>query len=84
MLTRGFMYAGAPRVVASLWSVNDKATALLMSSFYRNMLGGKLSPAAALRQAQNEIRGQKLWRSPVNWAGFVLQGEWRNFAPNDK
>ncbi|MBA4122873.1 MAG: tetratricopeptide repeat protein [Acidobacteria bacterium] len=83
-LTRGFMYAGAPRVVASLWSVDDRATALLMSVFYRKMLREKLSPAAALRAAQNEIRGQKLWRSPEYWAGFVLQGEWRNVAPNKK
>ncbi len=83
-LTRGFMYAGAPRVVASLWSVDDRATALLMSSFYRKMLRENLPPAAALRAAQNEIRGQKQWRSPVYWAGFVLQGEWRNFAPDKK
>ncbi len=83
-LTRGFMYAGAPRVVASLWSVDDRATALLMSVFYRKMLREKLSPAAALRAAQNEIRRQKQWRSPVYWAGFVLQGEWRNFAPDKK
>jgi CHAT domain-containing protein len=81
-LTRGFMYAGAPRVVASLWLVDDEATALLMSSFYRNMLRGKLSPAAALRAAQNELRQQKDWQSPKYWAGFVLQGEWRNFAPS--
>jgi len=83
-LTRGFMYAGAPRVVASLWSVDDRATALLMSVFYRKMLREKLSPAAALRAAQNEIRQQKQWRLPVYWAGFVLQGEWRNIEPSKK
>jgi len=85
-LTRGFMYAGAPRVVASLWSVDDWATAELMSIFYRKMLRETLSPAAALRAAQNEMRGHKIekFRLPVHWAGFVLQGEWRNFAPNKK
>ncbi|MBA4124994.1 MAG: CHAT domain-containing protein [Acidobacteria bacterium] len=83
-LTRGFMYAGAPRVVASLWSVDDRATAELMSIFYRKMLRERLSPAAALRAAQNEIRQQKEWRSPVYWAGFVLQGEWQKIAPTGK
>ncbi len=83
-LTRGFMYAGAPRVVASLWSVDDRATSVLMSIFYRKMLREGLAPAAALREAQNEVRGQKEWRLPVFWAGFVLQGEWRNIAPNKK
>jgi len=83
-LTRGFMYAGAPRVVASLWSVDDTATAELMTIFYQKMLREGLSPAAALRAAQNEIRRQERWRSPVYWAGFVLQGEWRKVAPTGK
>lgn len=83
-LTRGFMYAGAPRVVASFWSVDDRATSVLMSIFYRKMLREGLAPAAALRAAQNEVRGQREWRLPVFWAGFVLQGEWWNFAPNKK
>jgi CHAT domain-containing protein len=51
-LTRGFMYAGAERVMVSLWNVNDEATAILMSEFYRQMLQSDLTPAAALRQAQ--------------------------------
>ncbi len=83
-LTRGFMYAGAPRVVASLWSVDDFATKELMQIFYQKMLRENLSPAAALRAAQNEIRSRQQWRSPVYWAGFVLQGEWRKSAPNRK
>src|SRR5207253_1638696 len=58
-LTRGFMYAGAPRVVATLWKVDDKATSELMTSFYRAMLGPKhLPPAAALRAAQMEMLKQ--------------------------
>jgi len=76
-LTRGFMYAGAPRVAATLWRVDDAATAELMGHFYRFMLKEKLSPAAALRAAQLEIMKQKRWQSPYYWAGFVLQGEWR-------
>lgn len=76
-LTRGFMYAGAPRVVATLWSVDDFATKELMRIFYQKMLRENLSSAAALRAAQNEIRGQEKWKSPMFWAGFILQGEWQ-------
>ncbi len=76
-LTRGFMYAGAPRVVASLWKVDDAATAELMSIFYRKMLTDNLRPAAALRAAQTEMMKQPRWRSPYYWAPFVLQGEWK-------
>jgi CHAT domain-containing protein len=76
-LTRGFMYGGAPRVVASLWNVNDSATAQLMKRFYAGLLGQKLSPAAALRAAQVEMWRRQPARSPYFWAPFVLQGEWR-------
>lgn len=76
-LTRGFMYAGAARVVASLWKVDDAATAELMKRFYHGMLGKGLRPAAALRQAQVEMSRQKRWRSPYFWAAFVLQGEYK-------
>ncbi len=76
-LTRGFMYAGAPRVVVSLWSVNDKATADLMARFYRKMLKENLRPAAALRAAQIEMLKESQWREPYYWAAFALQGEWR-------
>jgi CHAT domain-containing protein len=71
------MYAGAPRVVASLWQVNDLATAELMKRFYRGMLKDGLRPAAALRAAQIEMFNQKQWSSPYFWAAFVLQGEWK-------
>jgi CHAT domain-containing protein len=77
-LTRGFMYAGATRVAASLWKVDDRATAELMRRFYEGMLGGKkLRPAAALRAAQASLWKEERWRSPYYWAAFVLQGEWR-------
>jgi len=76
-LTRGFMYAGARRVVASLWGVQDLATAELMKKFYGAMLGEKqMRPAEALRAAQVEMWKQKRWRSPYYWGGFALYGEW--------
>ncbi len=76
-LTRGFMYAGASSVVASLWKVNDEATAELMKRFYENVLKRGMTPAAALREAQNSIRREPQWRSPRYWAAFTLQGEYR-------
>jgi tetratricopeptide (TPR) repeat protein len=77
-LTRGFMYAGAPRVLASLWKVDDVATADLMKLFYEGMLGPqRLRPAAALREAQKQMYLKNKQGSPFYWAGFVLQGEWR-------
>lgn len=75
-LTRGFMYAGASGVVASLWKVDDRATAELMRYFYTNMLQRGMGPAAALRAAQNEIRSQPKWSSPYYWAGFTFQGDY--------
>jgi CHAT domain-containing protein len=77
-LTRGFMYAGASRVVASLWKVDDAATAALMEHFYRCLFQEKLSPSAALRQAQlRTMQQNRRWQSPYYWAAFVLQGEYR-------
>ncbi|HET7871539.1 MAG TPA: CHAT domain-containing protein, partial [Terriglobales bacterium] len=67
-LTRGFMYAGASRVVASLWKVSDAATAQLMANFYRAMEQDKLTPAAALRSAQIAMWKQHRWRHPYYWA----------------
>jgi CHAT domain-containing protein/predicted negative regulator of RcsB-dependent stress response len=76
-LTRGFMYAGAARVVASLWRVDDAATAELMKRFYRLMLKDAMRPAAALRAAQIEMWKRPQWQSPFYWGGFTLQGEWK-------
>ncbi|MBC7796076.1 MAG: CHAT domain-containing protein, partial [Pyrinomonadaceae bacterium] len=76
-LTRAFMYAGVPRVVASLWKVDDAATAELMKRFYRAMLVDKKTPSAALRTAQIELGQIPRWKNPTYWAGFVLQGEYR-------
>ena len=76
-LTGGFMYAGAKRVVVSLWSVDDQATAELMSRFYQGILKEGLSPAKALREAQLAILKQPRWQNPYYWAAFTIQGEWK-------
>ncbi len=76
-LTRGFMYAGATRVVASLWGVSDWATSELMEHFYRAMEQQHMRPAAALRAAQIQMWKQNTWKSPYYWAAFQIQGEWR-------
>jgi CHAT domain-containing protein len=76
-LTRGFMYAGAPRVMASLWKVDDEATAELMKKFYEGMLKNRQTPAQALHNSQVWMSQQKRWKEPYYWAGFILQGEWK-------
>lgn len=76
-LTRGFMYAGAPRVVASLWDVPDRETRMLMTYFYQGMLAQGLRPSAALRAAQLQLLREHDWLPPYYWAAFTLQGEWR-------
>jgi CHAT domain-containing protein len=75
-LARGFMYAGTPKVIASLWKVPDRATAEFMKRFYRGLLREGLSPAAALGAAQRSFRREKLWSAPYYWAAFTLSGEW--------
>jgi CHAT domain-containing protein/Tfp pilus assembly protein PilF len=76
-LTRGFMYSGAPRVVASLWRIDDRATADLMKRFYQAMLGEGLRPAAALRAAQVSMWKERRWQAPHYWAAITFQGEWK-------
>jgi len=76
-LTRGFMYAGAPRVVVSLWSVSDVATAELMTRFYRGILKEGMKPSQALQAAQVSMLKEEKFESPFYWAAFTLQGEWR-------
>ena len=78
-LTRGFMSAGASRIVASLWDVQDASTATLMAHFYRGVFQRKQSPAAALRSAQLEMLRDPRWSEPYYWAAFTLQGDWRAF-----
>jgi len=76
-LTHAFLASGSKSVVASLWKVDDRATAELMKDFYQSMLRGGMTPAAALRSAKQKIRQQTAWSAPYFWAGFVLQGEYK-------
>ena len=77
-LTRAFMYAGAPTVGVSLWSVSDNSTALLMTDFYKRMFSGQgMAPGAAMQAAQQSMIAGKKYSAPFYWAPFVLVGEWR-------
>jgi CHAT domain-containing protein/tetratricopeptide (TPR) repeat protein len=77
-LTRAFMYAGAPTVGVSLWSVADKSTADLMTDFYKRLLASQTaSPATAMRDAQLAMIAGKKYSAPFYWAPFVLVGDWR-------
>lgn len=80
-LVRGFLHAGVPRVIASLWSIEDRATAELMRHFYRGIFEDRLAPAAALRQAQLALRRDPRFSDPYFWAAFQLQGDWRPVPP---
>ena len=75
-LTRGFFFAGARRVVASLWEVDDRATAVLMDKFY-GALAERRDAADALATAQRALRRDPRWNAPFYWAGFVLMGDWQ-------
>jgi len=79
-LTRSFMQAGVPRVVVSLWNVNDRATAELMKRFYRALMEKGLPPSSALRCAQLSLRRQPEWSAPYFWASFVFQGDWQGWT----
>jgi CHAT domain-containing protein/tetratricopeptide (TPR) repeat protein len=76
-LTQGFFSAGARRVVASLWKVEDRAAAELMRRFYGALWREGMTPAAALRSARLSLRRERRWRDPYFWAAFVLAGDWR-------
>lgn len=75
-MSRGFMYAGARRVVATLWQVDDRATSVFMDRFYTALLRERRSPGAALRSAMLSMSRDPRWSSPYYWAGFTLQGDW--------
>jgi len=74
-LAQSFLVAGAGSTVASLWQVHDQATEKMMVLFYTGLLRDGLSPAAALRRAELELRGIDRWRDPYFWAGFLLFGD---------
>ena len=76
-LTRGLMYAGAERLVVSLWQVSDEGTAEFMQEFYKQMWQQGKSANQALRAAQLKMWQQAQWRNPNYWAAFTFLGEWR-------
>jgi CHAT domain-containing protein len=75
-LPRAFLYAGAKSVIASLWKVNDEATARMMSALYARVKHGE-SPGSALRNAQLEMARDERWSKPYYWAAFAVQGDYR-------
>jgi CHAT domain-containing protein len=77
-LTHSFISAGSKSVVASLWKVDDRATAALMDELYQSMLQKGMTPAAALRAAKLKVMQDHRWNNPYFWAGFVVQGEYTN------
>jgi CHAT domain-containing protein len=74
-LTRAFLGAGAGSVVVSLWSVNDVSTAMLMNSFYRELLANGAARDVALARAKRALIARAETRAPFHWAPFVLVGE---------
>lgn len=77
-LSRAFMYAGAPTVGVSLWSVADQSTAELMTEFYKRLLASdSASASVAMRDAQLAMIKGKKYSAPFYWAPFVLVGDWR-------
>jgi CHAT domain-containing protein len=76
-LARAFFHAGAPRVIATLWPVDDRASAQFMRTFYAAMLKRDLRPQQALWVAQEALRSDPRWRAAYFWSPFVLQGDWR-------
>jgi len=74
-LTRAFMFAGAPSIMSTFWSVNDKSTSVLMKHFYANPKS--MNKFAAMRQAQLEMIGNPEYRHPYYWAAFQVIGDYR-------
>jgi len=72
--TRAFLFAGAPRVIVSLWKVDDAATRALMEKFYALWKDSKMPAAEALKKAQVFVRSQERWKHPYFWAAWQLWG----------
>ena len=76
-LTRGFLYAGARRVISTTWNVDDRASSVLMSRFYESMLTKGMKATEALRDAQLSMLRDPRWADPRFWGAFTIQGDWR-------
>ena len=70
------MRAGARSTIASLWSVDDQATSLLMTKFYQELANSKITKSEALRRAQLAVLKQDEFKHPYFWSAFVLIGNW--------
>jgi CHAT domain-containing protein len=81
-LTQAFLVAGSPTVIATLWPVDDPASAVLMTSFYRHFQSG-MDAGQALRAAQLELSRQSEYVAPYFWAGFILVGDPETRWPGD-
>jgi tetratricopeptide (TPR) repeat protein len=75
-LSRAFIYAGTPSLIASLWEVDDESTGILMTRFYENWKDKGMNKSEALRQAQISLKAMPRYRHPYHWAAFVLIGDW--------
>ncbi len=70
-LQRGFKKAGVRSILMSLWEVDDLATQMLMTEFYKHYLNGE-SKTSSLRKAQQYVKSQEGFEDPMYWAGFIL------------
>jgi len=75
-LSRGFIYAGTPSLMATLWQVDDRSTSSLIKTFYENWQKKGMSKPEALRQAQMTVKAMKGYEHPFYWAGFIMIGDW--------
>ena len=82
-LTAAFLSAGVPVVVSSLWPVDDRATAVIMRSFYRNLARGE-SVATALRHAQLDASHTARYAHPFYWSGFTVVGDGARTLPLER
>ena len=74
-LSYAFLIAGTPRVIGTLWKIDDRATSELMSRFYSNLMANGGNVDEALRQAQLSMKKDKNWSNPYYWAGVVFAGD---------
>jgi CHAT domain-containing protein/Tfp pilus assembly protein PilF len=76
-LSRGFIYAGTPSLLATLWEVEDHSTAILIEEFYKNWQKKGMSKPKALQQAQIALKSMPQYQHPFFWAPFIMIGDWR-------
>lgn len=76
-LSRGFLYAGSSQIVASLWKVDDFATAEFMKHFYHFHLEKNMPASSALQQAKLEMMKIPRYKSPFYWSAFTILGDWK-------